>query len=136
MNTTQTRYAAPQMRASDADRDAALAELSKHFQAGRLTSDELDERTGRALQARTMGELQVLMSDLPTAPVPATPSGPVPATSLRPQLPLFLIAAVVVAVVVSVGLGFAHGPENFGWVLPVLIIARLAFRRGSRRMSR
>jgi hypothetical protein len=35
--------------------DRVLAELSEHFQAGRLTAEELDERSGRALQARTVG---------------------------------------------------------------------------------
>ncbi|MGH3189337.1 MAG: DUF1707 SHOCT-like domain-containing protein [Streptosporangiaceae bacterium] len=33
------------MKASDADRDAVLADLSEHFQAGRLTAGELDDRT-------------------------------------------------------------------------------------------
>ncbi|HYV79812.1 MAG TPA: DUF1707 domain-containing protein, partial [Streptosporangiaceae bacterium] len=54
MNAAQERYRLPQMRASDADRDAVVAALSEHFQTGRLTREELDERTGRALTARTL----------------------------------------------------------------------------------
>jgi hypothetical protein len=46
------------MRASDADRDAVVADLGEHFQAGRLTLAEFDERTDRALAARTWGELR------------------------------------------------------------------------------
>ena len=42
-----------QMKASDSDRDAVVSDLSEHFQVGRLTAGELDERTGRALAART-----------------------------------------------------------------------------------
>src|SRR5947207_8314713 len=65
------------MRASDADRDAVVSDLSEHFQAGRLTAAELDERTGRALSARTWGELIELAGDLPVlrpAARPATPA--------------------------------------------------------------
>ena len=54
-------------RASDADRDAVVSDLSEHFQAGRLTAGELDERTGQALTARTWGELGELAADLPAA---------------------------------------------------------------------
>jgi hypothetical protein len=43
------------MRASDADRDAVVSDLSEHFQAGRLTAGELDERTGRALACADLG---------------------------------------------------------------------------------
>jgi hypothetical protein len=42
------------MRASDADRDAVVSDLSEHFQAGRLTAGEFDDRTGQALTARTL----------------------------------------------------------------------------------
>jgi hypothetical protein len=60
MNAAQDRYRLPQMKASDADRDAVVAALSEHFQTGRLTREELDERTGRALTARTLDELDEL----------------------------------------------------------------------------
>jgi hypothetical protein len=71
--STQTRgFPAGEMRASDADRDLALAELSEHFQTGRLTQEEFDDRTGRALQARTGQELTELFTDLPG---PADPGG-------------------------------------------------------------
>jgi hypothetical protein len=35
---------------------------------GRITPEELDERVGAALTARTYGELAALISDLPAAP--------------------------------------------------------------------
>ncbi|HUD80423.1 MAG TPA: DUF1707 domain-containing protein [Streptosporangiaceae bacterium] len=65
MSATSAGSAAGRMRASDADRDATLAQLSEQFQAGRLTQDEFEERSGQALTARTMGELGDLMTDLP-----------------------------------------------------------------------
>jgi hypothetical protein len=43
------------IRASDADRDHITARLREHFAAGRLTSDELDERVSAALKAKTHG---------------------------------------------------------------------------------
>jgi hypothetical protein len=55
----------PDMRASDHDRDRVVEMLRDHGAAGRLTTDELEERTDRALAARTHGELDVLLSDLP-----------------------------------------------------------------------
>ena len=60
------------IRASDADRDHITARLREHFAAGRLTSDELDERVSAALKAKTHGELRQLMTDLPE-PAPAAP---------------------------------------------------------------
>src|SRR5215469_5851648 len=67
VNTTTGKHLPAQMRASDADRDAVVSDLSAHFQAGRLTAGELDQRTGQALAARTWGELTGLLADLPPA---------------------------------------------------------------------
>lgn len=60
------------IRASDADREHVTARLREHFAAGRLTSDELDERISAALNAKTYGELRQLTADLPE-PAPAAP---------------------------------------------------------------
>jgi hypothetical protein len=54
-----------EMRASDADRDRILDVLREAAAEGRLTPDELDERMGAALTARTLGELATLIADLP-----------------------------------------------------------------------
>ena len=69
-----------QLRVGHADRDQVVASLKDAFVAGMLTRDELDMRVGRALAARTRGDLAALTSDLP--PVPAgmgRPSAPAPA---------------------------------------------------------
>lgn len=65
MSTLTNRFPSGELRASDAERDLAIAELSEHFQTGRLTKDEFDERSARALQARTGRELSELFADLP-----------------------------------------------------------------------
>src|SRR6266487_6615703 len=64
MSTATRDYPSSRLRVSDADRDRAIAELSEHYQAGRLTTEELEDRTGRALQARTSADLAALFSDL------------------------------------------------------------------------
>jgi len=53
------------MRVSDAEREATLKVLGEHAAIGRLTLDELEERSGQALAAKTRGELAVLTKDLP-----------------------------------------------------------------------
>ena len=55
----------PRIRASDADRDRVAAMLREHHAAGRLTAEEFHERMDRALEAKTLGQLDELMTDLP-----------------------------------------------------------------------
>ena len=55
----------PRIRASDADRDRATALLREHHAAGRLTAEEFDERMDAALSAKTLGEIDELLADLP-----------------------------------------------------------------------
>ncbi|HXW46121.1 MAG TPA: DUF1707 domain-containing protein [Streptosporangiaceae bacterium] len=53
------------IRVSDADRERVTARLREHFAEGRLTSEELDERITAALNAKTFGELRIVLADLP-----------------------------------------------------------------------
>lgn len=50
--------------ASDADRDLAIELLSEAYSVGRLTADELAQRTERALTARTHGDLDQVLHGL------------------------------------------------------------------------
>ena len=62
------------LRASDAEREQLVGTLRDHAAEGRLTTDELEERTAAAYAATTRGELVALRRDLPeTAPPAATP---------------------------------------------------------------
>jgi hypothetical protein len=58
------------LRAS-ADRERLVEALRQHHVEGRLTAEELSERTEQAYAARTLGDLDALTTDLP--PLPTTP---------------------------------------------------------------
>ncbi|GAB3665138.1 hypothetical protein GCM10027589_29610 [Actinocorallia lasiicapitis] len=58
----------PGVRASHEERDRVVEALTAAAGDGRLTLEELDSRTGRALEARTRGELESLLTDLPATP--------------------------------------------------------------------
>jgi hypothetical protein len=55
------------LRVADADREQLVDELREHALAGRLTSEELEERIGGAYRASTRGDLDVLRADLPVS---------------------------------------------------------------------
>jgi class 3 adenylate cyclase len=57
-------------RVADADRDHSVLLLREHVVDGRLTLDEFSERVGLALQARTRGELELALADLPAVASP------------------------------------------------------------------
>ena len=119
------------MRASDADRDAVVSDLSEHFQAGRLTAAELDERTGRALTARTWGELTELAADLPAlrpAAPAATPAAGRPQPPAEHTAPALTAALAGLAIAAVVMVHAVHGGWGLIWLLwPALLIARRAF---------
>jgi DUF1707 SHOCT-like domain len=130
------------IRVSDADRDQAIAELSEHFQAGRLTQEEFEERSGRALQARTGDDLAALFTDLPgrgTAPVPAA-GGPVFAAggagelNRMSHLPMarLIILSVLAVIIVGNVLGGIAGHIGFGWLIPVVVLGSVFVRLARR----
>ena len=55
------------MRASDADRERIVGLLHTAATEGRIGSDELEQRVSVALKARTYGELDALIADLPSS---------------------------------------------------------------------
>lgn len=57
-------------RIGDAERQAAVTELSDHYAAGRLDRAEFDQRSEAALTARTGAELVPLFADLPSTRQP------------------------------------------------------------------
>ncbi len=63
-----------EMRVGDSERDETASQLSEHFAAGRLDHSEFAERTEKALSARTRGELNLVLNDLPVLPVAVKPS--------------------------------------------------------------
>jgi hypothetical protein len=89
----RTRREESTLRVSDADRQAVIERLRSHTAEGRLTLEEFEERVEEALLARTGGDLQVVLRDLPSSPVPFARN--VPHWLLNP----FVIAGAVIAVV-------------------------------------
>src|SRR5687768_14423487 len=55
-----------EMRAADADRQQVAERLRQALDEGRLDLNEYDERLQRAYAARTYGDLEPLLADLPT----------------------------------------------------------------------
>lgn len=88
--------ARPDLRVSDAEREAVAEFLTQHYAEGRLTDAELSERVSAAYDARRESQLGALIRDLPPIEAPQPP-----ARRLRrlrtPALTAFaLVAAVLV----------------------------------------
>jgi hypothetical protein len=64
---TPTVYS-PTERIADADREGAIEGLRQHMLAGRLNSEEFEERIGLAHRARTRADLDDVGIDLPISP--------------------------------------------------------------------
>ncbi|WNZ08936.1 DUF1707 domain-containing protein [Streptomyces sp. 11x1] len=85
--TQEPPLSAAELRASDADRDRIADLLRDALAEGRLTADEHAERVEGVLAAKTVGELDVFVRDLPAGQ--ARKAGPVyvPAVSSVPNRP-------------------------------------------------
>ena len=138
------------MRVSDSDREQVAERLREHFAAGRLTSEELDERVDAALKAKTVGELRAVMADLPE-PGPVGPRAeqerpdwtdrPVYGYRRRPRLlPLGLFLLLAVILLPSAGFVFLALIKLillFWLVICVAgVFAATRFRRHARRYWR
>lgn len=66
------------LRVSSQDRDRAIDVLQHAFGDGRLSRDEFDARSGKALEAATYADLDELVRDLPAVPA-AADGAPAPA---------------------------------------------------------
>ncbi len=94
------------LRAADADRDTVAETLREQHLAGRIDTDELQERIERCYAAKTYAELDALLADLPAADLPQDDRSArarhgwrgVPRFALLPVLPLLILA-----------LAFSHG---------------------------
>ncbi|MFE0421047.1 DUF1707 domain-containing protein [Streptomyces sp. NPDC058953] len=73
----------PEMRASDTERERIAEQLREAVAEGRLTMEEFEERLDATYKARTHGELEPLVSDLPVAGGAAT--APATAPTAVPQ---------------------------------------------------
>jgi Domain of unknown function (DUF1707) len=144
MNSYPRRFPDGSLRVSDAERDRALGELSDHYQAGRISAEEFDDRSGRALSAKTGRELSSLFDDLPPDrtllldPSPGThwSARPVPDRTgarwiagpvSRVTVPVMRIVVAVAIVAVLFGwISVSH--RTAGLIVPLLLILLIVRR--------
>ncbi len=120
----------PNLRASDADREATADRLRQHHTDGRIDPEEFQERLDRCYAAKTVGELSELTRDLPADPArrgsgARTSFGLLGGLRMIPILPI-IVAIVAIHLIVGVISGL--------WILiPLFFLARFAIcRRGPR----
>ncbi len=82
----------PPMLAAHADRERTVDVLRAGFAEGRLQQPEFERRVARAYEARTVGELSLIVADLPQGPVSVQPSVPQP-YGYPAQIPRTFLAA-------------------------------------------
>jgi Flp pilus assembly protein TadB len=116
-------------RIGDAERDAAIAALSRHYGDGRLTSQEHEERVELAMNARTDADLGTLFADLPRfddAAARRHPGVQFRSYRLLRLMPIAIIAIVVTSIVL-------HALPFILLVPLAFLVTRFAFGRGGQR---
>jgi small-conductance mechanosensitive channel len=117
-----------QLRASDEDRDRIVEQLHRAATEGRISPEELEQRTSAALKARTYAELEATVSDLPRpsrsrgAPVRRSTAGW--ALSTVRQHPVLLVVAIPVLALATAMLLAA----TIVWTVLVLIVLMVGGR--------
>ena len=107
------------MRVSNDERSKVADTLSKHYSEGRLDDGEFKERVERALGAKTRGDLDGLMADLPR-----TEEQPRRAHRFR-----HLVAAAVFVLLALSAISMLT-PPHFPWLILVVIALLFARRVG------
>jgi Flp pilus assembly protein TadB len=121
--------------AGDGERERAAASLREHFVRGRLTLEELSERTEVALRARSREELRRSLDGLPQLKVRALAQTVTRAAALVLFTGAWLLFSFVLLVVfaLTVLIHGASGIELVGfllvWLVPTFLLSRL-WRRG------
>ena len=113
-----TRHRHPErsgVRASDADRERAVELLRDHYEAGRLSDEELSDRVETAYRVRTLGELDALLADLPSARAPASRKHSGFATSVRIHSTVYVLVNLML-----IGIWAASGAGYFWPIWPML----------------
>jgi hypothetical protein len=123
----------PALRASDADRELVAEALRRHHVDGRLDTDELQERLGACYAARTLGDLEPLLADLPGAGRPAARARGGGAPPWAWPAPAVL-AVVVLLALATLG-ALAHGRPGPLPFLAVFLLLRFAWWGPRRRTA-
>jgi Domain of unknown function (DUF1707) len=117
----------PDVRASDADRELVAEQLSRHAAAGRLSAEELNERLDATYAARTHGELDELMRDLPTDAPSATVD---PDRELAKRMLAHRAGAALIPIGVCVAIWALSGGGSF-WPVWVILFCAVGIARSA-----
>ncbi len=117
------------IRASDDDRERVAERLRLAAGEGRLLAHELEERLGKALRARTYGELDEVVWDLPGTRAGVTERrGRRGVVALRNQ-PAVVVAIVIVVAVLTVLVALALFLAFWAGWLVIVAFVTLVHRR-------
>ena len=122
-----TYHRDPDIRASDADRDATADRLRRHHTEGRIDPEEFQERIDRCYEAKTVGELDELVTDLPREPDRRSARG-----FYRRLWPIPLVPVLAAILVISVATGH-HAGFGLLWLIPLFFLVRMFVCRRYRR---
>jgi hypothetical protein len=124
------------LRASDEQRERAAQEIREHFAAGRLTDEELSDRVQAAYAARTQGDLNAVLADLPRLPAsPAERKAELAAR--RGQLQRRMLQEAgggVGTIAICTGIWVASGASGFFWPIFVVLAVLVPLLRNSWRL--
>jgi hypothetical protein len=137
------------MLAGDRDRERATAALQDHYVGGRLTPEELSDRTGRVLVAQSRAEIRRALSGLPVLGEPGELADRaralVGSAARGAMLVLFTGAYLVFSFVLllvfalTLLLNGASGTALVGflliWLVPTYLLSRLWHRPAPRRRT-
>ncbi len=114
------------IKASDADREQIAERLRKATGEGRLLAEELEERLEATFAARTYGELDAVVADLPGVTVRRHERPRPPVFNPIHVIALFILAPVIVSLVLAAAVIVATLFSAWGVLLIVgwLIIGR------------
>jgi hypothetical protein len=122
---------APDLLVSDRDRARVGQELRTHYESGRLTLDEFQERLDELHAARTEAQLDNVLRQLPAARRPTVNPRDTRWRSLALQYALVNVVAVLIWV-----FGGANGDFWPKWVLVVTLVMFLRRTFGRRASQR
>jgi hypothetical protein len=114
---------------ADADRNRAQEELRAHYDSGRLTVDEFEERVAEVNKARTAGDLETAFRQLPRHEAPV---------SFRPRDIRWSSLAVQYALVnmICIAVWALGGAQGDFWPKWVLLGTLVLYLRRTGRHSR
>jgi Flp pilus assembly protein TadB len=113
-----TYHRDPNIRASDADRDATADLLRRHHAEGRIDPEEFQERIDHCYKAKTVGELDELVTDLPREHDRRS------ARRFYRRWPIPLVPVLIAVFVISVAT-WHHAGFGLLWLIPLFFLIRM-----------